>query len=573
MLKRHSLAIIFALLVGFFYVMPQLAFQVSLGDKFQGVYRVVNDDELYYMARAREVVDGHYFISNPYFAEYKNGLPMQVFLPDLISAMPAKVLNIRIYPLYEFYDFLLPALLFFLTYLIFYVLIKDRFWSLFLSGWIFLIKYFFMFNRPISPQFVFIFAVTLILLLIKIIKNSEAKNNLLIFLAAVNFGFLFHIYPYLWTYFSTVLVLLIIYYLWQKNFYLFKKFLIIFISGIIIGLPYFYQTWRAGKAEFFQDTMARLGMIYTRFPSGIWIVIPSLILLALLVYLYLKNRQNPSSYDLKAFFTVAILSAIINVNQHIITGKNFFFSSHYEIIAYLLVVFALAYILWSSEKIAFLMKMRFIKVLALIIIIVNFIPIFNKIYDFDFNEAVKIQQWQLAFDWLNRNTKKDEVVMANDEISNYLPSYTHNNVLFNVNGKLFFMSTEEILDRFALNNFWQKDFSNDFVKLKILSVYGYRNKALAGRAKQKNKIAKIFNFPQKPLDDLYYPPEQIKTILDYFKNIKEADWLNGLKKYQVKFLVLDNNQDGLLLKNISKYGFMQSVFLNNNVSIYKVNNF
>lgn len=572
MFKKHLPAVTVALIIGFLYLMPQLFFQLSLGDKFEGIYRVINNDELYYMARAQEIVDGHYLISNPYFVEYKNGLPMQLFLPDLLLALPAKFFNLSVYFFYELYDLVLPATAFFLTYLIFYFLTRERFWSVYLSAWIFLVGYYFSFNRPVSPQFIFIFALTFIWLLLRIISRAKIKNIWLTIFAAANFGFLFYVYPYFWTYFSVVLVLLMMYYWWQKDFNLLKRFTFIFISGYVVGLPYFYQTWQASRLPFFAETLSRLGMIHTYFPSGVAMSFAGLIILVLLAYDSLHCRDK-RPIGLNVFLMVAIIAFIISFNQHLITGRNSFFSSHYEIIAYFIMAFSGAYWWWQHKKTAFLAGLPLVKIILSIFLIVIFTPIFKENLDFDYNQAVKIQSWKATFDWLDKNTNTDDVVMANSNLSHYIPSYTHDNILFNSVAKLHFVGTAELLDRFVLNNYWQQDFSPELIKTKLSSIYGLQNKALAGRIKQQNKIKKLFNLPQDNLADIYFPPQQIQSVIDYAKSVKENDWIYGLKKYQVKYIVVENDEDFKLASAISKFKFIELVYEDSSITIYKINNF
>src|SRR3989338_10909875 len=93
--KDQFWVIIIGLAVGLAFLLPQFSFQLVLGDDFQGVYRSISNDELWYMARAQEVVDGHYFLKNPYFLEHKDGLPVQFFLADVVLAIPAKIFKLN----------------------------------------------------------------------------------------------------------------------------------------------------------------------------------------------------------------------------------------------------------------------------------------------------------------------------------------------------------------------------------------------------------------------------------------------------------------------------------------------
>ncbi|MEK7167615.1 MAG: hypothetical protein AAB791_01280 [Patescibacteria group bacterium] len=571
MLKKSLLLIILALLVGLFYVMPQLVFQWSLKGDFQGVSRLINDDELYYMARAQEAVDGHYFISNPYFAEYKNGLPMQTFLPDLIVAMPAKISGISISQLYVFYDFLFPFILFILTYFIFHLLTKNRFWSTILSFSLILGKYFFVFNRPMNPQFVFIFVLSLILLLLVILSGRDKKNNWLVLLAGINFGLLFNFYTYFWTYFITVISLLAVYLLFKKNFYLLKKIIGVLVIGLAVGIPYFYQVWQSGKLEFFQETIQRIGLISTRLPSGME---TNILALAALVFFAIHWRsvckRGEKAEVTGVFLFLGVIAALINMNQHVITGKNMFFSSHYDMISFFFIAFAFIYLLQQIKKPSFLANSKTFKIAALAAMVVFFAFQFSDVLKFDYASELNSQRYAKIFRWLNGNTPKDAVVMANPDLSSYIPAYTHNNVFFSFGGVLFFVSDKEVLDRFVLNNFWQNSFNEEFVKENFHSVYGYQYDAQGGRVKQKNKLKTVFRLEGEDLDQVYYPSEKVKAVLDYRRNIKEEDWISALKKYRIDYLAIDGTNANDLNLESKKFDFLKLTYEINGIRLYKV---
>ena len=94
-LKNHWQAFVVACCVGLLFCLPQLLIG-HVVPKFQGIYKQVADDGLYYEARARDVIDGHMFLSNPYLAEHKVGQPLQVWLPDALLAWPIAALHMTI---------------------------------------------------------------------------------------------------------------------------------------------------------------------------------------------------------------------------------------------------------------------------------------------------------------------------------------------------------------------------------------------------------------------------------------------------------------------------------------------
>ena len=370
--KAQFWLIIIGLAVGLAFLLPQFFFQLVLGDDFQGVYRSISNDELWYMARAQEVVDGHYFLKNPYFLEHKDGLPVQFFLADVVLAIPAKIFKLNPFLLYEFYDFCLPIISFILTFLIFFYLIKDRFWSLFFSLWLLLIQYYDLFNRPVSPQFHFILALLLILLLLKILADNSLSNRLT-YLAGFVFGLHFYTYPWHLLFFFSWIVLLSIYFYWHQDRRPFKKILIVLGIGLMIGLPYIVESLFFSRSIVYQELLARSGLIYTRVPSGIQIVVPALVLAA--GYLFFRKKINLANQSifLPSFFMLALAALVVNVNQHLVTGRNLLFASHYEPIGYFLMAFFLGYLLSLSQWLRPWSRNRTIKIFFVFILLFNFI--------------------------------------------------------------------------------------------------------------------------------------------------------------------------------------------------------
>ncbi len=226
-LKKHYIAIIPAIILGILMVLPFFYFRAKLADNFKGILPEIVNDENFYYARIKDVVDGHPFLSNAYLYEHKSGLPQQVFLAEYLLAQPIKLFNLNINTAHLIYNFLFPVIAFILIYLALYLISKSRFWAIIFSLFLFFGLYLIDFIRPVSPQFNFIFWLTQFIFLWLLI--SERKNKWF-WLSVINFGGLFYIYPYYWT------------------FYLI--FFAVFIALNFINSKYFHN-WNYGSKIFF----------------------------------------------------------------------------------------------------------------------------------------------------------------------------------------------------------------------------------------------------------------------------------------------------------------------------------
>src|SRR3989344_4383893 len=182
-LKRHWPTVMLAVVVGLLMVWPFFYFQKSLGDEYRGILNQIIDDELFYMARIKDVN---------------------------FDIVQGRIL----------YNFFLPALAFILTYLVFYLIYPSKFWANIFAVFLFFGIYLFKFTRPVIPQFVFLFWLAQFILLWQIIKNPS--NRIFIFLNILNFGLLFYLYPFYWTFYLVLLsVSSFIYFFRDRLYFLF----------------------------------------------------------------------------------------------------------------------------------------------------------------------------------------------------------------------------------------------------------------------------------------------------------------------------------------------------------------
>lgn len=339
MMKSHWAAVLIVAVLGFLMVLPFFYFQIILGDEYKGVLNQVIDDELFYMARIKDVIDGHPTLGNAYLAEHKDQLPQQLFLPELLLAQPLKFLNLNIIQGRILYNFIFPALAFILTYLVFYRIYPSRLWANFFALFLIFSLYLFKFTRPVIPQFVFIFWLSQFILLWRLIKDTNNKR--IILLNILNFGALFYLYPFYWTFYLVFLVISSFLYFFGEKL-LSKKFLAILLGGLLIGSIYLYLTFLASQLPEYGETLIRLQLVFSRSPSEIKTVLPAFFVLILFGILYRFKFIKINKEIL--FFISGIASILLVTNQNIITGQKFEFG-HYRMPAVFFLVFAIYYLL------------------------------------------------------------------------------------------------------------------------------------------------------------------------------------------------------------------------------------
>ena len=558
--KKHYLVILLAILIALLTFLPQILSINSMGDDWQGIYPINTADDIYYLARAQDVIDGHTFLSNPYLYEHKEGSPMQFWLADYILAKPAGLLGVNVAEVYMFYDLILVIILVLLTYSIFYSLSKNILLSLSGSTFLHIGLFLSRFNRCPSPQFNFIFWLLLFLFLIKYIKTNK---KIYIILSGLSFGLLFHLYTYYWTFWLCLLGILFL-----VNFFLDKKrsrdYFYVILIGMTIGIPYFIMMFKSVKLPFYNESIYRLGMIDTHFPSGFKIV--ALAFLILILFFYLWKKKIVRYNQLSLFLLIGTISTVICVNQHIITGKNLEFSSHYWVLSVFWFAFSFVYLFNKA-----LQRKKNNKVIAIILFILilsfSFLNAKEKmISDTQAKEyEINWQRYVNTFDWLNNNTELDTVVYANSDLSKLIPVYTHNNIYYSRFANLFFISSKEVQERFVINNYWD-EFTEDYILENQRYIWGVHYIDEYGHNQSKNKIKKLLGLKVNEIKAV--PQFEIDTFMSLKEEVKGVGIEDNLSKYRVDYIVWDKIKNPHWL--VEDLKALEEVFESNEIVIYKI---
>ncbi len=563
--KRHYGVVILAVAIGALTAGPQIL-AIRGVPNFQGIYKIVNNDELYYLARGKEIIDGHTAIANPYLYEHKTEPPVQIGLPDYLLAKPLALLGIEIHQGYLFYDFVLPALGTIFTYGIVYFLTRSILVSFLGAAFLHLNLFLYSFNRSPSPQLNFLFWLSLFWLWLKFIERPTTAKAILV---GSNLGLLFYIYPYYWTYYVVFFGVYIFLTCLFKQSLPAKKYLIILAVALLAAGPYFINLWQSLSLAYYDETLTRIGLITTHFPSGRKIIMWGG--LATLLYFLACWRKIISLNRQSLFLLSGTLATMIVTNQHLITGKNLQFSSHYWELSVFIFVFTSLYIManwlkrdkfktsWSKLSLILLTLFVFYRPAAYIATLAaDGGPHYTA-------RDIAEQRYAPVFDWLRNQTLKDDVVFANNEISVLTPIYTANNVFFQGLAGLHFMSNEEIWERFVLNNFWDQMDADYLVKNKF-SIWGAHYQTLYDHNQSKNKVRKFFGLPLE--EYVKYPPAAIEEFLARARPIKQGDFLIQIRKYRVDYFVQDKTVDRWPIEQLT---FLIKVFERDNLLIYKVN--
>src|SRR3989338_9323357 len=362
LLKKHWVILPVACVVAVFMLLPQVIFTRSLGDDYRGIPRFVDDDAWYYLARARDVSDGHVTLGNPYLAEHKNKPAFQFFIPDWIEVQLMRLLGAEI-P--TGFLVLIPLLGFvntILCYIAVWRLTGSRAASLLASAFLFFGMFGKTFNRPTSPSLTMVF-LFLEFYAVHAFVRAQRKTVKLYLANIFGLGALFHVYPYFWSFYVTVIGMV-----WlvasagaiekKTSFFLrvrewvasavhnpvfnLRNLLGVFAGAGVVAMPYWFAFWQALRLPEYAETLARFGVLESRFPSGVRLMVPALAVLG--VGWILWRLRIVALTGNAALLLGGVFGAVLVTNQHVFTGKHFEPSLHYVDEGLLWVVLTAAYL-------------------------------------------------------------------------------------------------------------------------------------------------------------------------------------------------------------------------------------
>jgi len=539
-LLRHWPVCILALAASAILILPPVVANIRDGIPFNSPSNILVADEWFYFARIHEVLDGHPLIGNAYLWEHKAKPPSPVFFGEYLAAQPIRWLGIGVVAGGVLYDAIFPALHILLLYACVLLVCRVR-WLAFL-GVFFLVGGFSLsdLSRVVSPQLNFLFWLSeffLLFLLVATFESWRAKRRwLLVALAAVNFGLLFYLYTYYAVFFLAFLGLASFLFFAKRMFREARAFVAIAAGGLVIAIPYFVLMARAFRLPEYAETLWRVGMIATHFPSGIAIVVPGALILGCMAFLL---HRNILAWDRAAiFFTSGVLAAIVSVNQHVITGKNLEFSSHFFMPAVYWFLFTGVWMVLGVLSRAGNVRRH---IAAALVIAVGVFVLFAR-RDFaplaggSLAYAERNRSQELMA-WLSRNTERDDVVYA-PNVASGIPIFTEDNVYFSNAARFSFVPTQEIMDRFILSHYFER-IDRDFVVANIRSIYGVGFIDQALHARQENRIRRLFGLSSKPV--VMIPEELVERVIERARELRRSDFERELKKYRVDYLVWDTS--------------------------------
>lgn len=453
-LKYHSAALLLAAIVAGLMYLPQYWFERDLGGEYRGVYLAATDSEEYYAARIGEIYDGHRRAANAYLFEYKQLPYIQPPLPEMLYAGVGKLLGFnRIQAVLFGSRLIFPFLLTLLLYAFVYQLSRSRIVGLLGTALVLLginlvldpravfdvlglktsLKQGLWYSRPVSPQIHSLFLFGYLLLLWEWLKQ---RRTAFLIGAAIVLGLSFYVYFYLWSFLFAGVGVFALVTVWRRDFSVLRGLLLHLVIALLLAIPYLNNLW-----QFYQlPDAAFLAHLQGVIPSRAF-KFDLLLAAGLIVLLFVGKRLDRTFYQ---WFASVLFGGFIAINQQVVTGKELHSAHYHWYLVAPLVAVGLVLIAgqWSKR----FPLMFYIGAAGFFVFLsFNAFVIQRSTYQYSSGLFRSPQRYAPLFEWLNKTTAKDSVVLTHSVwLNDILPAYTHNNVLTAIQAQLSTTPRERI---------------------------------------------------------------------------------------------------------------------------------
>ena len=573
-IKNNKWAIFFALLCGIIIVFPQFYFRYDPNVPYQGIDLHGTEEELFYFNRIREVQDGYFSLGCPILKTGKNLPYITPPLGEIITASLGKLLFLDFKNTILISRFFFTFIAFLLVYFFIFFLSEDKIISLTGAILVFLGRHFLareglikliqgkapggaflQFFRPVHPQVsnLFFFGFLLFFWLFFIKKQYRFGIISLILL-----GSSFYVYPYLMIFLYTFCGILILIFIFQKNFEDLKRTAFVMLGGVFIAIPYLLNFYKFITHPLFSEITLRFALIKTHQP-----VLHPLAFLLFIVFLLFFSRKWKERY---IFSLALLLTPIVVLNQQVITG-NLNLNQHYH--WYYHIPLALIFLtIIFFEKIREKNLIKFKNIIAFFIIGASFyngILVQKASYESFKPVVTEEQRYGPIIDWLNKNAKKDEVVFATDNLPGLILSYTPLNVNYFYPFSFFYLCcpaeyiSQNLFLYYRLDGLEAKDAKEVFLRDE-----GIFSRAVYGVYYVERNPASLYSvertstpLPQEKVDSFAKQYEEFLSIpLEKIWKEQEINYLIWDKKYHPQW-------------NFDQYSFLTEIYEKDNIKIYR----
>lgn len=442
-IEFHKFAILLAFLSGLILIAPSLMSVRDLGNNYEGVPFLYQDNEVFYASRVREVMDGNLYLNSPMLHEYKDfPAPLSPF-GEYLYAVISVVSGVEITKVMVLSKFLFPFIFYLLIYIFSYNLFRQSislprltaiavsstsvlgFDLISSSALSYLLNagsdhtYLSIWTRLVNPITGGIYLFTFLIFLQKTFRS----NRLLWLPTGILLGLMTGYF------FSFMLGLILVFYwilfFWiKKDYSQFKKLFSALIVGAIVNVHTFNYFLFLKSDGGDNVSPFRSGLLETHSLLINKILLLSTVVFAIVFYFAIKRIEdkNDNSISLRTWSLGLIVSSFIAMNMQVLIGYAIWpqhFIQYTNIFSVIILLSCFNYI--------FQQKFIFARIVVLILIIcTSFGFAFKTVnsYVHSMNSYNNQQRYAPIMNWLNNNADKSCSVLVNEKRDKLAPFIT-----------------------------------------------------------------------------------------------------------------------------------------------------
>ena len=450
-IRKHYIAVALSILIGVITVGPQIWFIHSLGNNYRGIYITKTDAELHYLARMQESIDGG-GMGNPFVYEYKNNAPSTFYdTSETILAWPARILGISIPNINLVYKFLLPTIIALLAYALTYRLIGNQLWSatamfvltlgptlLSFGDIVHLLRgervytQFLLYSRPVNPELSSILFFAYLHILLSALR--EKTKEWFVFLGAL-FGLSFYVYLYSYTFLFALNGIVFCISAAKREWNVAKGMLLATVAGLVIGLPAIINTILLYTHPYYKEMAALSDIVASHRP-----IVSAVGVLVAIIFIWFARKQK--DYPDMPFLGALLVTSFVVINQQVLTGiivQEGHYHWYFNIPIFILILTVVGYNLIAKRYHALGM---FIAISVCAAAFSSALLVQVSSYQHWAPSTTMAQRFAPVLAWLKEKTPKESVIMANQDLSELIPVYTSDNVVWESHAAFYLLSPE-----------------------------------------------------------------------------------------------------------------------------------
>lgn len=567
------------LTIGLIYVFPHLYFIYSSGQDYKGIYISRSYDEESYIAQVRQVYDTLPVSQNPYLAQYsgQSVVNLDTAAPSMLGWL-GKTMHLSIANLAIAMKFVLPMLIFLAAYAFlleltgssllsavtaFAILLGQELAPLNITSALRTFSFqspfdnFLFFNRPINPQVSAIFFFLGLWALAKYWNNRHSFRQAII--AGIFVGIQAYVYFFYWDFSMILAGVVFLYALISRDKAFIKTAIVMVIASLIVSGPFIFEAFRILQTG--SAAVTKNYILTHRFVPEKVILLPLLVFIIAFISLKTVILDKFRGDDKgNIFIFLLVLAGLIASNQQVIHGyeiQQFHYHFMTNISVFIIFICLAAFTLFERFK-----EGKYAKYLVGFIIVIvawHGISVQAASYVAQKSDFIYYQKYGEFFDWLNENSKTNDVVYADWTNSEFVPVYTKDSVYSSYHAPTYPVPLERLEH-------------NYFVYMYLEGVTKDQTSAYFRNETNRNQAGQFIFEGQyyRALCGSFgcFPDSILEDLIAKYKNFLNDDFETNLEKYKIDYVFWDKNKEPRW--HLEKYAFLKPVLSNGGIILYRV---